>query len=173
MLRRLLLALSLCLAPLALAACHSSRTEKLDETLPFVGYVVDQAHLLSDAEGRALTDRLGRFQRETGHQMAVATVTSLHGEAIASFSLTLAKRWGVGRKHVDDGILILVAPNERKARIEVGRGLEQALPNDSCQEVLDRTMIPSFRKGAFGEGLAAGVSAIIDRLAAAERKGAA
>jgi uncharacterized protein len=170
MLRRLLLALIL---GLVLAACHPGGTEKLDETLPFTGYVVDQAHLLSDAEGRALTERLGRFQRETGHQMAVATVTSLHGEAIATFSLTLAKRWGVGRKHIDDGILILVAPHEREARIEVGRGLEQVLPNQSCQQVMDRAMIPSFRKGAFGAGIAAGVTAIIDRLAAAEQKIAA
>lgn len=172
--RRVLLALILALAPPTLTACRPEvdppKAEKLDETLPFAGYVVDHAHLLSDAEGQALTDRLGRFQRETGHQMAVATVTSLHGEDIKAFSLTLAKRWGVGRRHVDDGILILIAPNEHKARIDVGLGLERALPNEACQAVMEQAIVPSLRRGAFGEGIAAGVTAIIDRLAAAEQK---
>ena len=93
-----------------LASCQPAGPEKLDETLRFSGHVVDQAHLLSDIEGQALTSRLGRFQRESGHQMAVVTVTSLHNEDIKAFSLTLAKRWGIGRKHFDDGILILIPP---------------------------------------------------------------
>lgn len=163
----------LMVAPSMLGARDSGRINRLDESLPFSGYVVDQAHLLSDAEERVLTERLGRFQRETGHQMAVATVTSLHGEDIARFSLRLAQRWGVGRRHFNDGILILVAPHERKARIEVGLGLERVLPNGACQDVMDHTMMPSFRKGAWGEGIAAGAEAIIDRLAVAERKIAA
>ena len=172
MLPRSLLALILLLASSTLASCQPAGSEKLDETLRFSGYVVDQARLLSDIEGQALTSRLGRFQRESGHQMAVVTVTSLHNEDIKAFSLTLAKRWGVGRKHFDDGILILIAPTERKARIEIGRGLERALPNDACQDVMDHAILPSLRKGAYGEGIAAGVTAIIDRLATTERKAA-
>jgi uncharacterized protein len=161
---------------MAAPACHHAEpatAEKLDETLPFAGYVVDQAHLLSDAEGRALTDRLGRFQHDTRHQMAVVTVTSLHGEDVKPFSMKLANRWGVGRKGFDDGILILVAPHEHEARIAVGRGLEQELPDDFCHGVLERAIMPSLAKGAYGDGIEAGVTAIIDRLATVEKRATA
>ncbi|PXA82967.1 hypothetical protein DMC47_44775 [Nostoc sp. 3335mG] len=176
MFRCILIALSLSAAALALPGCHHSAPmaiEKLDETLPFSGYVVDQANLLSNTEGQALTDRLGRFQRETGHQMAVVTVTSLHGEDIKTFSTALAKRWGVGRKGVNDGILILVAPNERKTRIAIGLGLESELPDDVCRSIMNAAIVPPLANGAYGEGIDAGVTAIIERLAAAEKKAAA
>jgi len=176
MLRRLVVASGIAMVAPTLPACHPTKppmVEKLDETLSFSGYVVDQAHLLSDAEGHALTDRLGRFQHDTGHQMAVATVSSLHGEGIKSFSIRLANRWGVGRKPSNDGILILIAPRERKARIAIGRGLERELPDDFCQSVMDRALVPAFAKGAYGDGIDAGVTAIIDRLAAVEKKAAA
>jgi uncharacterized protein len=169
----LVLAATLVVLPAGHPARASAAATKLDETLAFTGYVVDQARVLSDADRRALTDRLGRFQHDTGHQIAVATVTSLHGEDIKPFSITLANRWGIGRKLFNDGILILVAPNERQARIAIGRGLEQALPDDFCQSVMERALVPAFRKKAYGEGIDAGVTAIIDRLAAMEKKAAA
>jgi uncharacterized protein len=137
----------------------------LADTLPFTSYVVDQAGVLTREERRRLIDRLGRFQRETGHQMAVATVDSLAGEQVAAFSLRLATRWGVGRKDANDGILILLAPQDRSARIEVGLGLEQRLTNAFCATVMSGHMVPEFAQGRYGSGLERGVTAIIAKLA--------
>lgn len=76
---------------------------------------------------------------------------------------------GIGRKGINDGIVILVAPTDRKARIAVGYGLEARLPNAFCQEVMVRKMIPAFAQGQIGAGIEAGVSAIMDRLSAPGR----
>ncbi|MDQ1228812.1 uncharacterized protein QE379_000238 [Sphingomonas sp. SORGH_AS 879] len=137
-----------------------------DEPLQFTGYVVDQAQLLNSDEKQRLTLWLGRFQRETGHQLAVVTVKTLHGEDVKDFTMRLANRWGVGRKDLNDGIVILVAANDRKARIAVGIGLEQRLPDAFCQQVMSRIMVPAFAKARIGQGIERGVSAIIERLQA-------
>ena len=148
-------------APQAVAAY-----EKASEAgLEFTGYVVDQANLLTADERRALTDELGQFERETGHQLAVVTVNSLGGEDIATFTTRLGNRWGVGREGIDDGIIILVAPNERRTRIAVGFGLEKSLPDEFCSQVLRDSLTPALRRGQPGAGIRAAVWAIIDRLA--------
>lgn len=142
-----------------------------DNRLEFTGYVVDQANVLRPDERSALTEQLGEFQRSTKHQLAVVTVKSLKGREIAEFTNALANRWGVGRKDVNDGIVVLVAPNDRKARISVGRGLKSRLPNAFCQGVMSNVMVPQFAKGHFGLGVKAGVTAIIQRLAKSETNG--
>jgi uncharacterized protein len=132
-----------------------------DAALAFTGFVVDQAGVLSSNERRRLTTKLGRLQQATGHQFAVVTVTSLHGKEIGRFTDALANRWGVGRMGIDDGIVLLVAPRERTVRISVGRGLERTLTDQLCAKILEKQILPAFRKGAIAAGVEAGVDAII------------
>ena len=132
--------------------------------LQFTGFVVDQADILPPAAEAKLTARLDRLQRRTGHQFAVVTVASLGGQDVGRFTTALANRWGVGRKGLNDGIVLLVAPNERKVRIAIGFGLERTMPDAICAAIIQRDILPAFRKGEMIAGIDAGVTAIIDRL---------
>jgi len=89
--------------------------------------------------------------------MVVVTVPSLNGQDVADYTQNLGKRWGIGRKGINDGIVVLVAPNERKVRIAVGYGLENLLTNSYCQKVIDTMMIPQFRTANYYGGLMAAV----------------
>ncbi|MDP4575767.1 TPM domain-containing protein [Qipengyuania sp. G39] len=129
-----------------------------------LGRVSDHADILSFSQEQALTEQLEAFEAQTEHQMVVATVDSLNGEEIADFARDLANAWGVGRADHDDGVVILVAPNERRVRIAVGYGLEEELSDTFCQGVLDSIILPSFRENDFANGIAGGVKAITERL---------
>jgi uncharacterized protein len=139
-------------------------TGNLARTLEFSGFVVDQAHLLTREEIGRLTSRLDRFQQRTSHQFAVVTVSDLGGQDVSSFTLTLANRWGVGRAGFNDGIVLLVAPRERQARIEIGGGLERILTDRVCAQIMADAIIPQFRRGRMASGIDAGVTAIIARI---------
>lgn len=102
----------------------------------------------------------------TTAEVAVVTVPSLDGESVEEYANTLFNRWGIGKAGWNNGILLLVAPNERRARIEVGYGLEPLFPDGLCGELLDEHAVPSFRNGAYGEGIEAAVAAILERLRA-------
>ncbi len=132
--------------------------------LRFTGYVVDQAGVLTPQQRQRLTQQLSRFQRETAHQMVVVTVNNLNGDDVARFTDRLGNRWGVGRRGINDGIVLLVAPNDRRARISVGSGLTRQLPDAVCQRVMDQVMIPAFKAGEVGLGIERGVAALLERL---------
>ncbi len=124
------------------------------------GRVVDKANILAlDVEQR-LTAKLAALERSTGHQLVVATADTLQGKTIDAYSLCLANHWGIGRAREDDGVLMLVAPVERVARIEVGLGLETELRNEEAKQILDRHMFPAFKGGNFAQGIEAGADAI-------------
>ncbi len=125
------------------------------------GRVVDGAKLLSVSERRRLSNRLVDAEKQAKHQFVVVTVTSLDGHDIDDYGLKLANFWGVGRQCYDDGILLIVAPNERKVRIEVGKGLEAALTNAEAKAIVDRDLLPRFKEGDFPSGIFAGSEAII------------
>src|SRR6476659_7177855 len=91
--------------------------------VPLAGRVTDAANVVSKQQEAALSDRLARFEDATKHQMVVVTVNSLGGRDVADYTRDLANAWGIGRKGYDDGVVVLVAPNERKVRIAVGDGL--------------------------------------------------
>lgn len=157
------------LVPSGLASCSANETRqpaRAETGLEQPDYVVDQAGVLSPVERQKLTAQLAGFQHATLHQLVVVTVADLGGEEIAAFTRKLGIRWGIGRKGINDGIIILVAPHDRKARIAVGYGLERQLPDAFCYEVMDRKMIPAFADRRFSAGIEAGVSAIIARLTA-------
>lgn len=128
------------------------------------GRVTDAAHILSPATRAALSAKLDRFEKTTHHQMVVVTVPTLGGQDKSAFTLALFNAWGIGRKGYNDGIVVLVAPTERSARITVGFGLENILTDPACKEIMDTEMIPYFRKGNFTAGVNLGTDAIIARL---------
>lgn len=130
------------------------------------GRVTDAADLLTDAQESALVAKLSQLEADKGHQMVVVTVPSLGGRDIAAFTMELGNRWGIGRADHDDGVILLVAPNEKQARIEVGLGLEGRITDAVAQGIMQEKLIPHFRRGDYTAGIEAGTDALIARLTA-------
>jgi uncharacterized protein len=123
--------------------------------------VTDLAGLLPPEARSRLETELARFERETSHQIAVLTVPSLEGEPIEDFSMRVAEAWKLGQKGVDNGILVTVSKADRRARIEVGYGLEGIVPDAVANRILEDVMIPRFRSGDYPGGIEAGVDALM------------
>ncbi len=134
------------------------------EPLTFQGRVSDAAGILPPDAEKRLTEASERLEKRTKHQLAIATTPSLGGEDISAYATALGNRWGIGRKGKNDGIIVLVAPNERKVRIAVGDGLTDQIPDQISLEIIERDMVPRFREGNYGAGIEAGVSAFATRL---------
>jgi uncharacterized protein len=154
---RCLIAVALALVPRVAAST--------DLEVPFLsGRVNDTAGLVDAATRQRLEERLAEFESEGGVQVAVLTIPSLEGEVLEEFSIRVAETWSLGREGVDDGVLVLVARDDRKMRIEVGYGLEDRLTDLTAGRILDDVMKPRFRAGNFSGGIEAGVGAILDTL---------
>lgn len=128
---------------------------------PLAGRVNDLAGLLPPGRARALDEKLARFEAETSHQVVLLTVPSLEGEPIEAFSMRVAEAWKPGQEGRDNGLLVVVAPQERTARVEVGYGLEGAVPDAVASRVLQQRMFPLFREGRMADGVEAGVDALL------------
>ncbi|AEG48366.1 protein of unknown function DUF477 [Sphingobium chlorophenolicum L-1] len=128
------------------------------------GRVTDEAGLFTVEQKRVLSEKLERLEQSTRHQMVVVTVSSLGGAEIGPFTTALGNEWGIGRKGHNDGVVLLVAPQEQLAQISVGVGLEAVLPDELCQSIMNERMIPRFREGDLFGGVDAGVDALIERL---------
>ncbi|HEX4048660.1 MAG TPA: TPM domain-containing protein, partial [Elusimicrobiota bacterium] len=129
------------------------------------GRVNDEAHLF-DANAAASLDRtLAAYEAKTGRQFVVLTLPTLGDEALEDYSIKVARAWKLGRKGKDDGILLLVARDDHKVRIEVGYGLEGDLPDVLCGRIIRDAMVPRFRTGDYAGGVTAGVNAVIGVLA--------
>jgi uncharacterized protein len=124
------------------------------------GRVNDQANMLSDQVENTLEDRLRLLERDTGAQVAVLTVPSLEGDPLEDYSMRVVETWKLGRSGADNGVLILIARDDRRMRIEVGYGLEGALTDAQSGRIIDRLMAPRFREGDFDGGVEAAVDAI-------------
>lgn len=131
---------------------------------PLTGRVVDDAHMLSPQAEQKLDADLARLEAQTGHQMVVATIPDLQGYDIADYGYQLGRTWGIGRKGQDDGVLFIVAPNERKVRIEVGYGLEPVLTDALSSVILQTKVLPKFRAGQMEQGVLDGAEAVIQQL---------
>ena len=121
------------------------------------GRVVDQAGVFSADQTVILSNRLRDFETQSGHQMAVATVKSLEGNDIRAYGNELARKWALGAKGKNDGVLILVAPAEHKVSIEVGYGLEGDLTDAVSSVVISHAMVPKFKAGDYFSGVYAGI----------------
>lgn len=126
----------------------------------YKGFVNDFADILTDAEEQNLTQTLVSFEKETSHEIAVVTVTSLEEITIEEYATELFGKWGIGKKDADNGVLLLVAPNEREVRIEVGYGLEGVLTDAISSEIINDVIVPAFKAGQFWNGIKNAVDTI-------------
>lgn len=123
--------------------------------------LTDEPHLLSAADAQALNAKLLSFSQQKGSQVAVLIVSSTEPETIFDYSFRVADSWKLGRKGVDDGVLLVVAVDDRKTHLQVGYGLEGAIPDARAKQILQDIIAPHFRQGDFAGGLNAGVDAVI------------
>jgi uncharacterized protein len=121
---------------------------------------MDRANLLSPGVRESLERSLSQYESQTGHQIVVHTTPSLEGLAIEDYSIQIAEAWKVGQKGLDNGVILTVAPNEHKLRIEVGYGLEGVLPDAIAARIIRDEITPRFRSSQMEAGIVAGVRAI-------------
>jgi len=145
-----------------LAACTAAAEDEASPSQQ--GRVRDLAGILEPEVETRLTARLAAAEASYGPQVGIVTVVSLNGKPIEEFTTAYANQWGLGDNDRDDGLIIVVAPNERKARIGTGLGIERTYSDDWAQEVIDKTLLPQFRQGNYGRGLEAAVDMIVVRM---------
>lgn len=125
------------------------------------GRVVDAANILPPAEEQAISAKLEALETQSRRQLVVATLPDLQGYEISDYGYQLGRTWGLGDKERNDGAVLIVAPNERKVRIEVGYGLEPVLTDALSSIIINESIVPRFRAGDYPGGIAAGVDRII------------
>jgi uncharacterized protein len=128
---------------------------------PLTDRIVDQANILSADTRTTLAPKLADLEAKSGIQLVVATVTSLDGEEIEPYANQLFRTWKLGEKTKNNGVLLLVAPNERRVRIEVGYGLEGTLTDALSKIIIANAIAPRFKTGDFSGGVSRGVDDII------------
>jgi hypothetical protein len=135
----------------------------LDVAVPkLLGRVTDDALLLTEEESAALETKLAEHERATGNQFALLTIRELPGVDIGSFGFTVASRWRLGRAHHDDGLLMTIAQASRKIDIQVGTGLERAIPDELAARVIKEQLVPAFRSQEFAAGIDEAFQTLID-----------
>lgn len=117
------------------------------------GYVSDYAGMLTSEQVSSLEQKLREFEKATSNEIAILIIPSLEGENLEEFSLKVASTWGVGKKKVGNGILILIAKNDHKMRIEIGYGLEGVVPDGAAGYIIRKYMTPKFKDGHFYKGI--------------------
>ena len=124
------------------------------------GRVIDQTGTLSATERQTLESQLADFERSHGSQVVALLVSSTQPEDIASYANRVANAWKIGRRALGDGVLIIVAKEDRRMRIEVAKGLEGAVPDLAAARIIDQQMVPRFRTGDFAGGLQAAIEQV-------------
>ena len=127
--------------------------------------IVDQAQILDEATEASLSAKLEAHEAATSNQLVVVTIPDLQGFAIADYATRLGRHWGIGTADKNNGVILLVAPEERKLRIEVGYGLEGALPDVTASLIIQREIYPHFRKSDYADGVTQGVDSILEAIA--------
>lgn len=131
-------------------------------------YVNDFAGIISDPVEAQLEADLESFTASTGNELAVVTLKSLEGDTVENTAVTLFEQWGIGQKNQDNGVLLLVAPNERELRIEVGYGLEPVLTDSRSGTIIREVITPKFKENDYDGGISDGAHAIITVLSGQE-----
>jgi len=131
---------------------------------PLTGRVVDQANLLDPAHQAALTAKLASVEQRSGRQFVVATLASLEGRTIEDYGYRLGRTWAIGDEAKDDGVLLIVAPNEKKVRIETGYGARVFLTDAVSGFIIRNSISPKFKAGDLAGGISAGADEIIKML---------
>ncbi|MDT7933915.1 MAG: TPM domain-containing protein [Sphingomonadaceae bacterium] len=128
------------------------------------GRVTDAANIIPAGSRAELDAKLRMFEAQTGRQFVVATIPDLQGYDIADYGYQLGRAWGIGQRGQNNGILLIVAPNERRIRIEVGYGLEGDLPDAVASSIVRNDIRPRFKAGDLPGGISAGVDAVLKQL---------
>ena len=150
-----LLSLLLLLVPLTAQA----------QTFPaLTGRVVDVANIIPADQKAALDAKLTAFEASTGRQFVVATIPSLEGYPIEDYGYRLGRAWAIGDKQKDDGVILLVAPDDRKVRIEVGYGANVYMTDALSSVIINSQIVPQFKAGNYPAGIMAGADAIIEQM---------
>lgn len=151
---RLILLLAVAFALCALCAVFAIAAPNYPE---LTGRIVDNANLINAADKAQIESELAALEATSTDQVAVVTVPSLDGYAIEEYGIGLARKWGIGQKDKDNGVVLIVAPNERKVRIEVGRRLEPLLNDTMATLIVQNAILAQFRRGDFSGGIRDGV----------------
>ncbi|MHA8083071.1 TPM domain-containing protein [Aquirufa sp. A-Brett2-15D] len=127
------------------------------------GYILDEAGLLNPEEENALEQKMRGYADSTSTQFAIVLVNSTNGRDPYDYAIDIGKIWGVGQKGKNNGVVILVAMQDRKLRIVTGRGIEDVLPDAVCKRIINRTLKPTFKAGAYYQGLEQATSEMMRR----------
>ena len=149
---------------LPLALCGSARAQDVLPVPPLAGRVIDQTGTLSAAQSEGLTRKMAAFEAASGVQIVVVMIPSTAPEDIADYTQRLGDAWKIGRRNVGDGLLIVVAKNDRRMRIAPAKALEGAVPDLATQQIINEAMRPAFRADDYAGGLNAAVDQLIARI---------
>jgi len=145
---------------LGLAAALAAQAQDVLPVPPLAGRVIDQTGTLSAAQAQALESKLAAIETKRGSQIVVLLVPTTQPEDIASYAQRIGDAWKIGRLAVGDGLLVVVAKNDRKVRIEVAKALEGAVPDLAARQIISEVITPAFKAGDYAGGL----NAAVDRL---------
>jgi uncharacterized protein len=154
------LAALLCWLTLVVAAS----AQDVQPVPPLAGRVIDQTATLNPAQRQALDTQLADVERARGSQIVVLMIASTQPEDIAAYAQRVADAWKIGRRQVGDGVLIVVAKNDRRVRIEVAKALEGAIPDLAASRIISERITPAFKAGDYAGGLSAAVDRIAERI---------
>lgn len=147
-------------------AGEQTRADTSIKIPPPKGYTSDFVALFSEKEIKSLDSLIGDYETKTSVQIAVATVdASMVGDIeIEAYALQMLRTWGVGQKGKNNGILIVIAPDIRKVRIENGYGIEKVISNEETKEVIEKVIVPQYKEGKYYEGTKAAILAMMKKL---------
>ena len=149
----------------ALAFSGAVRAQTVQPVPPLSGRVIDSTATLTPAQVEALSAKLEGIETQRGSQVVVLIVASTQPEDIASYAYRVADAWKIGRREVGDGLLVIVAKNDRKVRIEVAKALEGAVPDIAAGRIISEQITPAFKAGDYAGGLNAAVDRLAQRIA--------
>ena len=148
-------------ATVALLVAVPVTAQPLAAVPPLTARVTDLTGTLTADQAASLDAKLRAFEQSKGSQVAVLIVPTTQPEEIEQYSIRVVEQWKLGRKKVDDGVIVVVALNDRKVRIEVGYGLEGALPDATANRIIQGDIVPQFRRGDYYGGISTGVDRIL------------
>lgn len=144
----------------------NTRVDTLIKIPPPKGWTNDFVYLFSDNEVQSLDSLIGDYEKKTSVEFSVATIDAsmLGSMEFEAYTLRMLNTWGVGKKGKNNGILIVIAPDIRKVRIENGYGIEKVISDEETKEVIDKAMVPHFKEGRYFEGTKAAIIAMMNQL---------
>jgi uncharacterized protein len=148
----------------ALTLAVGASAQDVQSVPPLAGRVIDQTGTLSPSQRQALDKQLADVERARGSQIVVLMTASTQPEDIAAYAQRVADTWKIGRRQVGDGVLIVVAKNDRRVRIEVAKALEGAIPDLAASRIISERITPAFKAGDYAGGLSAAVDRLAERI---------